>query len=105
MSNIITVTALEMRPLYKITEDPRIKMFSNAEISIFRSIVLFPRKCSVTYYHSGGKMEMKAHDISNKFITINTFLLKSTFRVILYALICGHRLAAVGEYESKGMIK
>jgi len=52
--NILAVTALEMHPLYKITEDTRVKMFSHAEISIFRSIVLVPRKCSVTCYHSGG---------------------------------------------------
>ena len=62
----------------------------------FAVLFLVPRKCSVTCYHSGGKMEMKVHDISNKFITINTFLLRSTFHVILYALICGHRLAIIG---------
>ena len=57
---------------------------------------LVPRKCSVTCYHTRGKIEMKAHDISNKFITINSFLLRSTFHVTLYALICGHRLAVIG---------
>ena len=62
----------------------------------FVVLFLVPRKCSVTCYHTGRKMEIEAHDISNKFITINTFLLRSTFHVFLYALICGHRLAAIG---------
>ena len=54
----------------------------------FVVLFLVPRKCSVTCYHTVGKIEMKAHDISNKFITINTFLLKSIFYVRVYAQWC-----------------
>ena len=45
----------------------------------FAVLFLVLYKFSVTCYHTGRKMEMKAHDISNKFITINTFYLGVLF--------------------------
>jgi len=82
-------------PCIKLPRTQESKRLVMLKYLSFAVLFLVPRKCSVTCYHNGRKMEMKAHDISNKFITINTFLLRSTFHVFLYTLIYGHWLAAM----------
>ena len=93
---MIAVTALKIPPYVKLPRIQESKYLVMLKYLSFAVLFLVPRKFSVTCYHTGRKMEMKAHDISNKFITLNTFLLRSTFYVILCTLICGHWFSAMG---------
>jgi hypothetical protein len=58
---------------------------------------LVPPQFPVTCYHTFCKMEMKAQDIPNECITLNTFLLESNTYIVLVTFLCFLKLCLKNE--------